>query len=175
MSTALWPLVTNAVCVVLGVVLGLLAEPLKARALRRSELKPARREIYAELAQYLANIESANRGLGHHDHSEDARAADFESSKLTCKSPPKFEVIQWYKSNRLDLLLHIDSDRGIRMLIEQIAVLHGQANAPASSPFGLPQRVIECLRLNEKHLDKKLLRKYIKSEHQRQAGLPGKN
>ena len=68
MSTApWWPLLVNAVSILLGVVLGLMAEPVKAWVLRRSELRLARREIYAELAGYLAGIQRAHRGAGHDD------------------------------------------------------------------------------------------------------------
>lgn len=163
MSTApWWPLLVNAVSILLGVVLGLMAEPVKAWVLRRSELRLARREIYAELAGYLAGIQRAHRGAGHDDYPENVRpAADFESSKRICKLPPKFEVIQWYKSNRLDVLLRVDPHHGIRRLSEEIVVLYEQT----ASFVGLPQRVIDCLGRHEKHLDGRLLRKYIRAGH----------
>jgi hypothetical protein len=159
--TNLWPFLTT----VLGVVLGLMAEPVKAWFLRRNELKLAQREIYAELAGYIANMQRVARGLGHDNHLEEAPAAGFELSKRMLKSAPKFEVIQWYKANRLDLLLRIDRARGIRMLSEGIVALHEQANAPGRAFFGLAEGVLDLERAQERSLDGKLLRKYISAAH----------
>jgi hypothetical protein len=165
----LWPFLTTA----LGVALGLLAEPVKARVLRKSELKLARQEIYCELGGYIAAIERVQSGLGHGEHSEEVRGADFESSKRICKSPPKFEVIQWYKSNRMDLLLRIDRKRGIRMLSEGLVALHEDAQAPGRL-LGLPKRILDFLRQHEACLDGLLLRRCISNAHKEEAGLEGK-
>lgn len=155
--------------ITLGVALGLLAEPVKARVLRRSELKLARHEIYAELADYVADIECVHRALGHGGDLEEIRPPDYDSSKRICACRPKFEVVQWYKSNRFDLLLRIDRGRGIRMLTDGMVALHAEANSPNHSVFGLPARVRDLLQTHQTHLDGKLLRKYVSLAHTNRA------
>ena len=78
---------------------------------------------------------------------------------------PDIPVIQWYKSNRLDLLFRIYSARGIRMLSEDIVLLHEEANSPSHTLMGLLQRVIDRFHFYEKRLDGHLLRKCVRAEH----------
>jgi len=170
-QAGLVPNVWSFLATALGFVLGLIAEPVKAWVLRKFELKPARREIYTELADYIAKIQRVDRGVGHQGHPEEVEAADYESSKQILMSPPKFEVIHWYKANRLDLLLRIDGDRGIRMLSEKIVAQHERVNAQGRAMFALPKDVLDLVRAYEKSLDEKLLRKYISTAHRKEHEL----
>jgi hypothetical protein len=157
--------------VIVGAALGLLAEPLKARVLRRSELKLAGREIYQELAYYIAEIESVYSGSGHLKNRQEILSADFQLSKSICTSRPKFEAIGWYKSNRFDLLMRVDPDRGIRMLLDGIVAVHDEANSPEHARLALPGRILALLQTYEVRLDGKLLRKHISEAHKARGRL----
>ena len=137
-----------------GVVLGLFAEPVRAWILRRSELKVARNEIYSELAGYLAQMELVRDNK-----------VDFESAKRYCMWPPRFDVMDWYKSNRFDLILRLDPSRGLRIIYSSIPFLHEHANAPGNAVLGLPRSVLQVVADYKGKLDGKLLRRRIIEAH----------
>jgi len=157
--------------IVFGIIVGLVAEPVKAWVLRWFEANLARREIYAELGRYIVDLERVHRGLGHDVPTEGTSAADFESTKRICTSRPKFEVIQWYESNRLDLLLYIDRDRGIRRLNRGMVYLYEEVNTPGRSVLGLPALVFDLVEKQERYLNGKLLRNCISAAHAENAAL----
>ncbi len=87
--------------VVLGAVISVFSEPAKRWMLDRSERKRARREIYDDLAEYIALLENA----GHSAY------ADY---KWIRTNNPEMAMIRWYRDNRMDLLLWVDKSRGLR-------------------------------------------------------------
>jgi hypothetical protein len=145
---------TGALTTVIGVVLGVFAAPVTAWILRRGELKIARTEIYSELAGYIAGMERVRDNK-----------VDFESAKRHCTWRPQFDVMDWYKSNRFDLLLRLDRSRGLRIIYNSIPFLYEHANAPGNAPFGLPGSVLQVVSNYESKLDGKLLRKRISEAH----------
>jgi hypothetical protein len=90
MITSLPGLLATVLPTSVGVVLGLFAEPVRAWILRRGELRIARSEIYYELAGYVAGMERVKNNK-----------VDFESAKRHCTLRPQFDVMDWYKANRL--------------------------------------------------------------------------
>jgi hypothetical protein len=161
MITSLTGLLSTVLPTAVGVVLGLFAEPVRAWILRRGELKIARSEIYAELAGYNAGMERVKDNK-----------VDFESAKRHCTWRPQFDVMDWYKSNRFDLLLRLDPSRGLRIIYDSITFLYEHANAPGNAVFSLPGSVLQLVANYEGKLDGKLLRRRINEAHTEYAAVP---
>ena len=156
--TSLAGLLSTVLATAIGLVLGLFAEPVRAWILRKGELKIARREIYSELAGYIAGMERVKDNK-----------VDFESVKRHCTWRPKFDVMDWYKSNRFDLLLRLDRSRGLRIIYDSIPFLYEHANAPGNAVVGLPGSVLQLVANYQEKLDGMLLRRCINEAHTEQA------
>lgn len=89
--------------VALGAVISVFSEPAKRWMLDRSERKRAKREMYDDIAEYVALLENA----GH---------SAFSSYKWIRTNNPEMANIRWYRENRMDLLLSVDENRGLRRI-----------------------------------------------------------
>jgi hypothetical protein len=153
-------ILTGSFTTILGIILGLLVEPIKESRLRRQELKLVRREIYLELARYIASMERVAK-------------SQFDEAKKAVTTKPDFYIIDWYKTHRMDLLLQVDDSGGLRLLYvslpDAISELYEHANAPGNAKFGLPSAVKNLVKqlmsANEKTIDIKLLQSSIEKAH----------
>lgn len=145
-------MVSTIIGVLLGWALAIMAEPIKARLQRREEMRVARREIYSELAGYVASMERV-------------KDLQFDEAKDAVTMRPRFDALDWYKSHQFDLLLRLDPSRGLRLLCDSILHAYEHANNPRNATFGLPTAVVSIVANYETKIDVKLLRKYIEGAH----------
>ena len=103
------PWLQNLFSVAFGAFLGIFADPIKQKISRRTELKRAKHEVYDELAVYISDLKRLSNGVG-----------GFASFERVTGTPPSLDVIDWYTNHRLDLLLELDSKKGIRTLHRDI-------------------------------------------------------
>jgi hypothetical protein len=89
--------------VVLGAVISVFSEPAKQWMLHRSERKRAKREMYDDLAEYVALLQNAWEG-------------SYADYKWIRNDNPDMPMIRWYRDNRMDLLLWADKNRGLRSI-----------------------------------------------------------
>jgi hypothetical protein len=105
------PWVQNLGFTFVGALLGIGADEIKRWLSRRYDLRLAKREIYDELAVYIADLEKIWGNPEGGDFSEYVRVRQV---------PPKRDIIEWYTANRFDLLLRLDAKKGIRKLHRDI-------------------------------------------------------
>jgi hypothetical protein len=164
MNASVASILTGSVTTILGVILGLLAEPIKSRWQRQQELKVVRREIYLELARYIAAMERVEK-------------MQFDAAKKAVTKKPDFYIIDWYKTHNLDLLLRIDASGDLRLLYSSLRDAIGDryehANTAGNAKFGLPWEVKTLVKhlgaAYQKTIDIKLLRSSIEQAHSEHA------
>lgn len=96
--------------------------------------------------------------------------ADPEYILRTCTWEPRFDVMQWYKANRFDLLLHLDPAGAIRSLHNSISDSWSYVNSDSvNQPARLPTLVLAALEVRKENLDMNKLQKYIDAAHIEEA------
>jgi hypothetical protein len=148
--------VQNLCFTVVGTVLGIGADEIKRWLSRQTDLRLAKREIYDELAVYIADLEKIWGDRERRDFSEYVRVRQV---------PPRLDIINWYTANRFDLLLRLDTKKGIRKLYRDI-----EASIEKSEVIkGIPEQSSLLKAVNEEQYDldnsylKQLVRERLKA------------
>jgi hypothetical protein len=145
--------IVSLTSVSVGFALGFAGDRIKRWLDRRDEIKLAKKEIYDELASYVLDWERVKSPEG--TQAEYARLRTIR---------PEFTAFDWYKKNRLDLLLRLDKNKAIRTIDEHLSQFE---KSNRREPFG--PELVSMIHGPDSGLDDAYLQERLAIARQRHA------
>jgi len=143
-----------------GFVLGLLAEPFKTWVVHNSEARLAKREMYDEIARYVAELERIFDADG-----KDS-SIDFATYEHVTNTVPKLRVFNWYQRNRLDTLFRVDKKGGLRAIAAEFKDSR-RLLAQTLSGKNSPEKLMAFVKVQKEYFDWKFFCTRKKAAHKK--------